>query len=69
MFQKPDNYEWGNKKLFEPESIAMVGVSSEPTKMSHWLIRNIAGAGFRGAVYPISPKGGKNHRVQSVQTF
>jgi len=50
----------GLKKLFEPESIAMVGVSSEPTKMSHWLIRNIAETGFQGAVYPISRRGGEN---------
>ncbi len=48
------------KKLFEPESIAMVGVSSEPSKMSHWLIRNIAEAEFEGAVYPISRRGGEN---------
>jgi len=50
----------GLKKLFEPESIPMVGVSSEPTKMSHWLIRNIAETGFQGAVYPISRRGGEN---------
>ena len=50
----------GIKKLFEPESIAMVGVSSEPTKMSHWLIRNIAQTGFEGAVYPIGRRGGEN---------
>jgi acyl-CoA synthetase (NDP forming) len=50
----------GLKKLFEPESIAMVGVSGEPSKMSHWLIRNVAEAGFQGAVYPISRRGGQN---------
>jgi len=50
----------GLKKLFEPESIAMVGVSSEPTKMSHWLIRNVVATGFDGPVYPVSPRGGVN---------
>ncbi len=47
------------KRLFEPRSIALVGVSREPTKMSHWLIRNVAEVGFPGAVYPISPSGGE----------
>jgi acetyltransferase len=50
----------GLDKLFEPDTIAMVGVSSEPTKMSHWLIRNVADMRFEGAVYPISRKGGEN---------
>jgi len=55
----------GLKKLFEPESIAMVGVSSEPTKVSHWLIRNVVETGFPGPVYPVSPRGGENlgHKV------
>ena len=59
----------GIKKLFEPESIAMVGVSSKPTKMSHWLIRNIAGVGFEGSVYPISPRGGKNLGYKVYRDF
>jgi len=50
----------GLKKLFEPESIAMVGVSGDPAKMSHWLMRNVVEAGFQGPVYPVSPRGGEN---------
>jgi acyl-CoA synthetase (NDP forming) len=42
------------KKLFEPESVALVGVSRHPEKMSHWLIRNVVRAGFDGFVYPIA---------------
>lgn len=47
------------KKLFEPKTIALVGVSKDPNKMSHWLIRNVAEVGFQGSVYPISPSGGE----------
>ncbi len=49
----------GIKRLFEPRSIALVGVSKDPNKMSHWLIRNVARAKFPGPVYPISPSGGE----------
>ena len=42
------------RKLFEPKSIALVGVSRHPEKMSHWLIRNVVRAGFDGSVYPIA---------------
>jgi len=49
----------GLKRLFEPRSIALVGVSKDPSKMSHWLIRNVARAKFPGPVYPISPSGGE----------
>lgn len=49
----------GIKRLFEPRSVALVGVSKDPSKMSHWLIRNVARAKFQGPVYPISPSGGE----------
>ncbi len=40
--------------IFTPRSIAVVGASADPKKMSHWLIRNVAEGGFQGSVYPIS---------------
>ncbi|MGQ9654227.1 MAG: acetate--CoA ligase family protein [Thermodesulfobacteriota bacterium] len=49
----------GIRRLFEPRSVALVGVSKDPSKMSHWLIRNVARANFQGPVYPISPSGGE----------
>lgn len=43
------------KYLFEPESIAIVGASSTEGKIGNSVVRNIAGGGFRGAIYPVNP--------------
>ena len=42
------------KRLFEPESIALVGVSRDPEKLSHSLMRNVVEAGSRARIYPVS---------------
>lgn len=42
------------KQLFEPTSIALVGVSGNPRKLSHTLMRNVVEADKTGAIYPIS---------------
>ena len=53
-----DNYSI-MKKLFEPRSIAIIGASTNPNKIGHKIISNIAKVGFKGKVYPINPKADK----------
>ncbi len=53
-----DNYSI-MKKLFEPRSIAIIGASTNPSKIGHKIISNIAKVGFKGKVYPINPKADK----------
>lgn len=43
-------------KLFYPESIAVVGVSSDPKKLSSIFFTNLIDAGFKGRLYPVNPK-------------
>lgn len=40
--------------LFTPSSIAVVGVSSKPTKVGHQIFANLQS--FEGQVYPVNPK-------------
>lgn len=47
------------KKLFEPQSIAVIGASTNPKKVGHKIVSNIAKVGFKGKVYPINPKADK----------
>lgn len=44
------------KDLLYPESIAVVGASSNPKKVGHAVLKNILDGGFEGSVYPINPK-------------
>jgi len=46
------------KYLFEPESIAVIGVSTEPGKIGYKILENMLHSGYRGAIHPINPKGG-----------
>jgi acyl-CoA synthetase (NDP forming) len=44
------------RKLFRPESVAVVGASTDPSKLGHEIMKNIIDAGFAGPVHPINPK-------------
>jgi len=44
------------KNLLYPESIAVVGASSNPQKVGNAVLKNILDGGFEGPVYPINPK-------------
>jgi acetyl coenzyme A synthetase (ADP forming)-like protein len=46
----------GFKNLIYPESIAVVGASSNSQKVGHAVLKNILDGGFEGPVYPINPK-------------
>lgn len=47
------------KYLFEPESVAVIGVSQEPGKIGYKILENMVYSGFQGAIHPINPKGGE----------
>ena len=42
--------------LLSPQSIAVVGVSSNPEHISYSLLENIVDNGYGGVVYPVNPK-------------
>ena len=44
------------QKLFEPQSIAIIGASSNPGKVGYKILNNVKSVGFKGKVYPINPK-------------
>ena len=54
MYNDPDI-----KYLFEPRGVAIIGASTNETKIGHKVIRNIVASGYKGGVYPINPEGGK----------
>ncbi|MCD6512548.1 MAG: acetate--CoA ligase family protein [Thermoplasmata archaeon] len=47
------------KSLFEPESIAVIGASSNPNKIGYKILDNIISSGYKGKIYPVNNKGGE----------
>ncbi|HOT92346.1 MAG TPA: acetate--CoA ligase family protein [Anaerolineae bacterium] len=45
--------------FFNPQGIAVIGASGDPTKLSYGVVRNLITHGYRGPIYPVNPKGGK----------
>lgn len=43
------------RKLFEPNSIAVVGASKEPDEIGHKVVRNLQESDFEGKIYPVNP--------------
>ena len=42
-------------RLFNPQSIAMIGASATPVKWGFIVLLNILKEGFKGPVYPVNP--------------
>jgi acetyltransferase len=42
--------------LMRPESVAIVGASSDPTKIGYTVVNNIIVGGYKGKIYPVNPK-------------
>jgi acetyltransferase len=42
-------------RFFEPESVAIVGASNNPMRITYYLVSNLLKLGFRGRIYPVNP--------------
>ena len=47
------------KFLFEPQSVAVIGASQDPSKTGYKVLENIILGGYHGQVYPVNPRGGE----------
>jgi len=43
-------------KIFKPERIALIGVSSNPKSIGGIVLSNLVGSGFNGIIYPVNPR-------------
>ncbi len=44
------------RKLFEPNSVAVIGASREEEKLGHIVVKNLKEADFEGKIYPVNPE-------------
>ncbi len=45
------------ERFFKPRGVAVIGASSNPSKLGYKLVRNIRSGGYQGGLYPINIKG------------
>jgi acetyltransferase len=50
--------QYNIKYLFEPRNIAVIGASQDKKKIGYAVFNNIISGGYKGKVFPVSPKGG-----------
>jgi acetyltransferase len=43
-------------RLLDPQSIAIIGASTDPTKRGHQAVRALRDSGYLGPVYPVNPR-------------
>jgi len=53
-------------KVFEPQSVAVVGASERPESVGGQVLRNMREGGFSGEIYPVNPK---HETVQGLKCF
>jgi len=54
------------KKVFEPQSVAIVGASERANSVGAQVLRNMREGGFKGEIYPVNPK---HEIIQGIKAF
>ncbi|GAA3960324.1 GNAT family N-acetyltransferase [Gordonia caeni] len=54
--------------LLRPQSVAVIGASSDPKKVGHVLLANAIAAGFTGPVYPVNGPG-QTRSVRGIRAY
>ncbi len=56
------------RTLFEPRSVAVIGVSKTPGKMGYEVLTNLVRYGFPGPIFPVNPKYSEIHGIRCYKT-
>lgn len=56
-------------RIMRPKAIAVIGASAEEGKIGNSVMKNLINGGYRGAIYPINPKGGDILGVTSYSSI
>ncbi|MFD4180696.1 GNAT family N-acetyltransferase [Rhodococcus sp. NPDC058514] len=54
------------RNLLSPQSVALIGASTDAAKVGNAVLRNLLGAGFTGPVYPVNAE---NRSVRGVRAY
>lgn len=56
-------------KMFEPESVAVIGASEKPESIGRALMQNLKQGGFQGTLYPVNPNHSEIFGIPSVSSI
>jgi acyl-CoA synthetase (NDP forming) len=56
-------------RIFNAQSVAVVGASSDPSKFGYMTLDSIIRGGYEGRIYPINPKGGDLFGLKVYKTI
>lgn len=62
----PIQYMKQLNKIFNPETVAVIGASDRKGSVGYGLFKNLIGSGYKGAVYPVNIK---RETVQTVKAY
>src|SRR5687767_11016593 len=57
------------RAFLNPKSVAIVGAGDRPTSSGGAVLANLKRSGFRGAIYPVNPKGGEIQGLAAYPTL
>lgn len=47
------------KRIMQPKAVAVIGASNEAGKIGNSVMKNLINGGYKGKIYPVTPKGGE----------
>ncbi|HTH79388.1 MAG TPA: acetate--CoA ligase family protein, partial [Ramlibacter sp.] len=53
-------------RIMKPKAVAVIGASNEAGKIGNSVMKNLINGGYKGKIYPITPKGGE---IMDLQAF
>lgn len=56
------------EKLFYPESIAIIGLSSKPNNIPRLVLENLIRWGYKGRIFGVNPRAGESH-VDGIKMY
>jgi len=65
---KFDRGDWIMDKLFYPQSIAIIGLSSKQSNIPRLVLENLIRWGYKGRILGVNPRS-EDHDVNGIQMF
>ena len=55
--------------LFNPESVAVIGASDNPSKLGYHVMKSLVNGGFKGVLIPVNPKADKIFGLKACESI
>jgi acetyl coenzyme A synthetase (ADP forming)-like protein len=56
------------KRIMQPKAVAVIGASDQAGKIGNSVMKNLINGGYKGKIYPVTPKGGEIMGLQAYKS-